>query len=649
MRRYSTISPAKIDASAPHRSSAFNDYYFSVTDPIGERQKVFIEGNDLQKRFQLMKCSQTIRIGETGFGTGLTFLIACDQFLKHAPDNVRLQWVSTERFPMLKSQVTKAIGTLPLNSDLKTLADELCQVWPQLIPTCHRRLFCAGRITLDLHFGDSTEIFSDLSGIIDAWCLDGFSPDRNPESWTPKLFQAIADHSHHQTTLSTFTAARVVRDGLSAVGFSVSKVPGFGGKRERLSARFNGSHKPMVWAPKQHPGDTHRIAIVGGGLAGAWTAHALAQRGFPVTVFEQFSPASGASGNAQGITYAKLSIEATPNSLIQLQALANLDHWFQLLPNDVWQHTGVLLLAQNRPQLAHQEKLLKTLPDYHPLMLPVSKVDASSLCGQTLRYGGLHIPSGGWLNPKRCVETLLNHPLIQVQTYHRITSVESTVTGPRLQITISNNQKTYYPCDLLIWANAREANRFTQLPLPFKAVRGQITEIKMRTALKMPICGDAYLAPAWDGVMTCGATYTPNSDDLTASMEDDQSNLDAINQLTDHVAWSTDDILGHRVSIRTATPDYAPVIGQLADTDVWNGALQGLRHDASYRPNNDLSFITGQYILAGLGSRGTLTAPIATEILVSQILGEVLPISESVRHALAPDRFLRRDLVRNLS
>ena len=43
----------------------------------------------------------------------------------------------------------------------------------------------------------------------------------------------------------------------------------------------------MVWAPKQHLGDTRRIAIVGGGLAGAWTAHALAQRASR-SVFEQF-------------------------------------------------------------------------------------------------------------------------------------------------------------------------------------------------------------------------------------------------------------------------------------------------------------------------------------------------------------------------
>ena len=96
MRRYSTIAPAEIDASAPHRSSAFNDYYFSITDPIGERQTVFIEAM-ISKTLSILKPSQTIRIGETGFGTGLTFLVACDQFLKHAPDNVRL-YRPTERF-----------------------------------------------------------------------------------------------------------------------------------------------------------------------------------------------------------------------------------------------------------------------------------------------------------------------------------------------------------------------------------------------------------------------------------------------------------------------------------------------------------------------------------------------------------------------
>ena len=259
------------------------------------------------------------------------------------------------------------------------------------------------------------------------------------------------------------------------------------------------------------------------------------------------------------------------------------------------------------------------------------------------------MPAGGWLNPKHCVETLLDHPLIEVKPYHTIQSVESTEHGSTIEITTPNEQIMSYPCDLLIWANAQEASQFIKLSLPLKPVRGQVTAIKAAVDLNMPICGDAYVAPAWNGVMTCGATYTPNSDDLTANHADDQSNIDAINRLMDQPVWSSDDIINNRVSIRTATPDYAPVIGQIAADSAWINSLERLRHDASFEPESELPFISGQYVLAGLGSRGTLTAPMAAEILVSQVLGEVLPISEQVRHALAPDRFLRRDLIRNLS
>ena len=505
MRRYSTITPAQLDATEAHRSTGFNDYYFSITDPIGERQTIFIEGNDLPNRFHSIKPNQTIRIGEVGFGTGLTFLVAYDQFLKmhpktHVYSGFLLNVIRWGR------PIYPELWMLYLSLLIYGNSRTLCVMFGlNSFQPAIGGFFSDGRITLDLHFADSMEVFSDLSGLIDAWCLDGFSPDRNPDVWTPGLFQAIADHSHSETTLSTFSAARIVRDGLCSAGFSVSKVPGFGGKRERLLARFNGSAKPLIWAPKKHIGGTDRIAIIGGGLAGAWTAHAFAKRGFPVTVFEKQSPASGASGNRQGITYAKLSIEATPNSLIQLQALAHLSTWFQIFSEDTWQHTGVLLLAQSPEEQKHQDKLLQALPSSHHLLVPVSQATASALCGQKLRFGGLHIPSGGWLNPKRCVDTLLDHPHIHVRPYHRIESVESIGNGSILSVVTSSHQKTSYDCDLVILANAREASQFSRLPLSLKPVRGQVTDMIHGTDLNMPICGDAYVAPrlGWCDDMWC--------------------------------------------------------------------------------------------------------------------------------------------------
>ena len=234
MRRYPKLGDASLDANNPHRTTKFNDYYFAISDPIGERKSVFIDGNLLPKRFRALQPGSLIRIGETGFGTGLTFIVACINFLNEASVNARLQWISTERYPLRTDNLIQSMKALPLTTDMKQLANELIGGWPDPIPTCHRRFFGDGRIILDLHFNDSISVINDLSGTIDAWCLDGFAPERNPEIWDPALFKAIAQKSHQETTFSTFTSARKVRDGLRSAGFEVRKVPGFAKKRERI-------------------------------------------------------------------------------------------------------------------------------------------------------------------------------------------------------------------------------------------------------------------------------------------------------------------------------------------------------------------------------------------------------------------------------
>jgi len=649
VRRYPKINRAHIDVDHPHRSTAFDDYYFLLLDPIGERQSVFIDGNQLPKRFSELQPNSIFRIGETGFGTGLTFLLGWLSFLTYAPPSTRLQWVSTEAFPLSHQDLDRALDALPLNDSFIAIANQLREAWPDPVPTCHRRFFVDGRIILDLHLNNAETVFSQLSGSIDAWCLDGFSPDRNPTLWTTELFRSLAKHSHRTTTLSTFTSARLVRDGLIEAGFSVEKVPGYGGKRDRLNAVFAEDPEKNPWVPPKHTGAMNRIAIVGAGLAGAWVAHAFAQRGIAVTLFEKDRPASGASGNLQAITYAKLSIEATPNSLIQMQSLAHLSQWFRRFAPDHWQQSGVLLLAQNDRTRSHQGKLLAGLPDSYLQMQSVSRSDASDLAGLSLNYGGLFLPDAGWLNPKGCVSELLTNPLIKVKSYQQILHAEYGKDGTQLTIQSAEDLNEYQTFDLVIWTNGLEASRFIAMHLPLKPVRGQITQISTLPALRMPICGDGYIAPAANGIMTCGATYAPNSDDLKPHVDDDLTNLAAANSLLQHSAWTAKDVLGHRVSVRTATPDYAPIVGQIADPIDWDSRLDGLKHDASFQPTEALPYLNGQYVLSGLGSRGTLTAPITAELVVSQILGEALPVSEAVRNALAPDRFFRRRLIRGLN
>ncbi len=56
-------------------AEAFDDFYFNTDGGIEESQHVFLAGNQLEQRFQALASRQTFVIGETGFGTGLNFLL----------------------------------------------------------------------------------------------------------------------------------------------------------------------------------------------------------------------------------------------------------------------------------------------------------------------------------------------------------------------------------------------------------------------------------------------------------------------------------------------------------------------------------------------------------------------------------------------
>lgn len=650
MRRYRTLGQATLDPEHPLLAALFDDFYFSIKDPIGERRAVFIDAQHLVGRFEALQPGQLIRVGETGFGAGLTFVLAAALFSSHAPSGARLQWVSTERFPLTAADLSHLHHALELPPDLQHFATTLRADWPLQVGCCHRRLFADGRICLDLHYGDATDVLSDLTGRIDAWCLDGFSPNRNPDMWSDVLFQSIARLSHPSTTLATFTAARHVRDGLSQVGFELTKHRGFAGKRERLTGHFLQPAQTDWRYPPEPNSAPQTVTIIGAGLSGAWAAHTLASRGIACTVFDRTGPGQAASGNAQAITYAKLGIEATPASVIQLQALASTQTRFTSLEaSGDWHPTGVLLLSLSTARETQQHKLLQALDPPETLMRAVDQNQASTLARQPLASGGLWLPTAGWLNPKTTCQRLLAHPLIEVKSGHVLTHLESAGGTHSMQLTTPSGGTITHNCDHVILANALEAIEFSPTPLPLKPVKGQVTHLQTHDSVAVPVCGDAYIAPAMAGVATCGATYHPKHQDTESNPADDDDNLRHTNALFQRTQFKTDCISGHRAAVRTSTPDYAPIAGQLALTAQWHNFLAQLSVDATTEPDAPLAFAPGLYALTGQGSRGTLTAPATADIVVSQLLGEVLPVSRTVYAGLAPDRFIRRNHIRGLS
>ena len=312
------LKPASItwQKNTPY-STDFEDFYFNSAQSIEDSLYVYFDANQLAER---ISGSSTLTVAETGFGTGLNFLLTAQLWLEKSTSNQKLHFISVENHPLLHEDLQRTLSKWPT---LASLSEELLEQYPQPCSGFHRINLANGRITLTLMFGEAQACYQSLHASIDAWYLDGFSPSRNPDMWTDELFGTIARLSHQGSTFSTFTSAGVVRRGLQNVGFTVAKRKGFGLKREMLTGTFTGidetTPNKTPWFDLPSTAKPSEVTIIGAGLAGATTAHAFANRGIKVNILESASTAAtGGSGNRQGALYAKLPIKPTKQGQLHL-------------------------------------------------------------------------------------------------------------------------------------------------------------------------------------------------------------------------------------------------------------------------------------------------------------------------------------------
>lgn len=221
--------------NTPH-SIEFNDIYFSTDDGLDETNHVFIQQNQLENRVKSLTDKQ-FAIIETGFGTGLNYLVASELWLKHAPSEAVLHFTSVEKYPLRLEDLAKAHALWP---QFSAISNELLAQYKILKSGANHFSIAGGLIQLALQVDDIALALSQLTQKADAWFLDGFAPAKNAEMWSAEVFAHIGRLSHTNTTFATFTSAGVVRRGLQAVGFKVEKQAGFGKKREMLRGTFLG-------------------------------------------------------------------------------------------------------------------------------------------------------------------------------------------------------------------------------------------------------------------------------------------------------------------------------------------------------------------------------------------------------------------------
>jgi len=642
-------------------SRAFDDIYFSSTSSehngLEESRYVFLQQNELPSRWAALSGGDTFTVGETGFGTGLNFLAARELWQQTAPAGAQLHFVSVEKYPLHPHDLAKALALWP---QLQPFTAELLRAYPPLLAAgAHRLQF--GNVHLTLVIGEASEAFRALrlqrerDRSVDAWFLDGFAPAKNPAMWSEALFENISALSKPGASFATFTCAGIVKRGLKGAGFALEKVPGFGRKREMLRGQLQQPagtpYFTTPWHLPQSQPTPQAVAVIGAGIAGASAARALAERGYRVSVFEQgAAPGSGASGNEQGILYAKMSPKPGPNGDYNLHALQFALRYYRAKCPDAVHFHGLLQLAQSDREQQLQAQVANTLAHHRAdaLARAVSNSEAGEIAGVALPCGGLYFPAAGWLQPAQVCATLLQHDNIQLHCNSKIDQLLENKTGWLLRAASGATHSV----DAVVVCAANDIRTFSQTaPLPLRPIRGQVSGAaagERSRKLQTVLCGEGYITPAFNGRHSFGATFKLKDTDTALRAEEQRENLDTLAELLPDVAadFAAQHLSG-RAAVRAATPDYLPLAGPVPDWDSLAQTYAGLRKNrkaliaarAAYRPN--------LYVLGGMGSRGFTYAPLAAELVAAWISGEVLPVSAELAKALHPARFAIRDLGRN--
>lgn len=584
-------------------SDRYGDVYHSAQGGIGQARHVFLSGCGLPAVWA--GCSH-YAVLETGFGTGLNFLVTWAAWRADPARPTHLHFLSVEKHPFRVEDLARIHAHWP---ELSALSAALRARWPLLLPGFHRIVLEGGRVHLTLMLGEATDCLSRLDARIDAFYLDGFAPDRNPELWQPALLGHLARLGRDGARLATYTVAARVRRGLEAAGFVCEKHPGFGPKRHCLRA-----HRVGQWQP--HPTSPQSALVIGAGVAGAAVAAALAGRGVGVTVLERASgPAQAASGNPVAVFRPVVSREDTPATRLTRAAfIHNLARWPDL-PDVQWSRCGVLHLARDAAMADKTRQALHAFAPPEDYAQWVETEDAVVLANWPVDQGGVWYPRAGWVVPATLCRAWLSTAEVSVRCGQAVDRLQQGGQGWQA---LDERGTVLATAETLVLANAHAAKTLApQAAWPIQAVRGQISRLPAHSlpAIQRVIAREGYVTPGVHPLV--GATYEHNDLGTVPRKTSDLANLQRLETILPGASAGIDpDRMEGRAALRATLPDRLPVVGQIDN-------------------------MPRAFVAAGYGSRGVVWAGLLGEMLADVLCGEPQALETDLVQVLSPARFRR--------
>lgn len=575
-------------------SEEFDDLYSSAKGAVAECNHVFIKGNNLKERFENLGENSKFYIGEIGFGIGINFLTTCKSWLDHTKQNQVLEFYSFDKYLFRLSDFKTLNVSCP---DLKEYISELERNYPRNIQGAQKISLFGGRIILNLIIGeiDNTQEYIKLMDKVDAWYFDGFSPSKNPDLWSIKLFKCIHKSCHENTTFSTYTSSGLVKNNLTESGFNHSRAMGFSDKRHMLKGTVDTQLKKNT--------SNTKVAVIGSGIAGCVLSYTLAKKGIEVDLYEKSdSICSGASSHELLVTYPRLSAHDTAFGSFTLHSYIFATNFYKQLKTDTWKKTGVIILNHDAATEKRQSSLLEKRADGE-IYRYIDPDEASEISGIDIKLNGLIYEDAGYILPEEMCKFLIESPKINIFTSSHIKSIKKNREFFNLNI----GEKKFEYQNVCVCAGSETANIVDIDGISIK--RGQVTHIESLdniSRIKLPICAKGYISPRVNNIHLVGSSYS-DSEDTDLSEEEHLYNLNNLKLVIDEEMNVITGQTGHRA----VSKDHMPVVGMK----------------------------DGIYINTCHGSRASVTAPISAEIIASMIVDEAPPLMGRELESLSPERF----------
>lgn len=221
------------DGSSTLYSNTFNQYYHNPNGSFSESKHVFFETPQVA---EALIAQEKVVFFETGFGTGLNFLLLLDYYFSNNCSS-EIHFYSVEAFPVSKEEAkdfnyASFSNFRELDPVLENIFSNLKNGWNVINP------ISAKDITLHLFIG----VFDDLevdSIEADFFFHDPFSPEVNEELWTVSTFEKLKSFAHKEAVLVTYCAASKARASMAVAGWKLGKTRGALGKREMTIASLS--------------------------------------------------------------------------------------------------------------------------------------------------------------------------------------------------------------------------------------------------------------------------------------------------------------------------------------------------------------------------------------------------------------------------